>query len=555
MKKFILILITLLFFIIGINTSFAQEKSIIPAKTKISSIKKQPKAVPVKLDEKTIFYIKSSAGIFSPEARAQEVSKRIEKIAKDINFDPDTISIIKDENLSVIAANQTHLIVITPNDAKLAGKTTDELSREIVKKIKAAIKNYRGAFSTKRLLLGLLYSIVTTALFLIIIGILNSLIRHIYIKIEKWAGQKAIDEIKFQQLNIFSYKRLSFFLKSILIIIQITIISIFLYIYTILILGFFPWTKTHSSYLYNNTQLIIIKILTPIGLYLPNLLIIVVICIFAFFGIRLSKFIFTEIKRETIKFNWFCKEWSDTTHNLVIFFIISFAIALLYPYLPGANSDAFKGVSIFIGILVSIGSSSAISNVVAGVILTYTNAFNIGDRALIGTCFGDIIEQNMFVIRIRTIKNELISIPNSKVLSSEIVNYTNLALSSGLIIHTEVTIGYDAPWRDVHEALIKAALATDNILKDKAPFVLQTALNDFYVTYELNAYIDTPYKTPILYSELHQNIQDKFNEAGIEIMSPHYTSLRDGNQTTIPQNYLGEEYKAPTFGLKINKRE
>jgi small-conductance mechanosensitive channel len=137
------------------------------------------------------------------------------------------------------------------------------------------------------------------------------------------------------------------------------------------------------------------------------------------------------------------------------------------------------------------------------------------------------------------------------VLSSHIINYSSSSAHSGLVLHTTVTIGYDAPWRDVQAALIAAAKATENILDEPAPFVLQTSLDDFFVSYEINAFTNQPQIMAVTYSDLHRNIQDHFNQAGIEIMSPHYATLRDGNRTTIPENYLPKDYTEPSFAVKV----
>ena len=189
---------------------------------------------------------------------------------------------------------------------------------------------------------------------------------------------------------------------------------------------------------------------------------------------------------------------------------------------------------------------------VAGLVITYMRPFKIGDRIKIGDITGDVIEKNMLVTRVRTIKNEEITIPNSSVLSGNTINYSSISKTEGLIIHTTVTIGYDIPWKDMHQALIDAALKTDMILKQPKPFVLQTSLDDFYVSYQINAYTKEPASQAQIYSELHKNIQDVCNERGLEILSPHYRSERDGNMTTIPADYLPEDYKAPEFNVKLN---
>jgi small-conductance mechanosensitive channel len=179
--------------------------------------------------------------------------------------------------------------------------------------------------------------------------------------------------------------------------------------------------------------------------------------------------------------------------------------------------------------------------------------FKIGDRVKIGEVFGDVIEKSTLVTRVRTIKNEIISIPNSTVMNSHTINYSSDAPEKGLIVHSTVTIGYDVPWKQMHETLIEAAKRTELIMPEPSPFVLQTSLDDFYVSYQINAYTKEPNKQAIIYSDLHQNIQDVCNENGIEILSPHYRAARDGNMSTIPSGYLPKDYIPPSFNIKSKK--
>jgi small-conductance mechanosensitive channel len=223
---------------------------------------------------------------------------------------------------------------------------------------------------------------------------------------------------------------------------------------------------------------------------------------------------------------------------------------VIFPYLPGSDSKIFQGVTVFLGILFSLGSSSAIANMVSGIVLTYMRPYKIGDRIKVGEATGDVVEKNLLVTRLRTIKNEDITIPNATILSGHTTNYTTVAKTMGLILNTTVTIGYDVPWQTVHNLLITAAEATDGVSSEPKPFVLQTALNDFNVSYQVNAYTALSNQMAGVYSRLHQNIQDKFNEAGVEIMSPHYTALRDGNHIQIPENYVPEGYTKPGFKVE-----
>jgi small-conductance mechanosensitive channel len=237
------------------------------------------------------------------------------------------------------------------------------------------------------------------------------------------------------------------------------------------------------------------------------------------------------------------------TYKIARLLIIAFTLVVAFPYLPGSKSPAFQGISIYFGILLSLGLSSAIANVVAGTVLTYTRAFLLGDRVKIGDTVRDIVENTLLVTLIRTIKNVDIAIPNGMVLSSHIVNFSSAAKQVGLILHTSVTIGYDSPWRKVHELLISAAESTASILPEPKSFVLQTTLDEFYVSYEINAYTDQPNRTAQIYWELHHHIQDKFYEAGVEIMSPHYFGVRDGNHVAFPTEHVPQNYVAPAFRI------
>jgi len=282
---------------------------------------------------------------------------------------------------------------------------------------------------------------------------------------------------------------------------------------------------------------------------MPNLFFIIVLIFVFNYIIKFVKFIFLEIDKGNLELPGFHKEWAIPTFKIARFLILVLATIIIFPYLPGSDSPFFQGISVFLGILFSLGSSSAVGNIVSGVVITYMRPFKIGDRVKIADTTGDIVEKTLLVTRIRTIKNVDITIPNAMVLGSHIINFSSSANDKGLILHTTVTIGYDVPWNKVHGLLISAANETEYILKDPKPFVLQTSLDDFYVSYELNAYTNEPGKMAGIYSQLHSKIQDKFNEAGVEIMSPHYGAMRDGNQTTIPENYLPKTYEPPAFKI------
>jgi small-conductance mechanosensitive channel len=330
------------------------------------------------------------------------------------------------------------------------------------------------------------------------------------------------------------------------------VILLIVYIALPILFGIFPWTKQFSQTLFgfiiNPTK----KIFVAVWNYLPDLVTIIIIIFFFRYLIKGIHFFKTEIEKGNLSISGFYPDWANPTFQILKVATYAFMVIVIFPYLPGSDSPVFQGVSVFLGVLFTFGSSGSLSNLVAGLVLTYMRLFKIGDRVKIGDVIGDVIEKSMLVTRIRTIKNEIISIPNSTVMNSHTINYNSDTDTNGLILHTTVTIGYDVPWKDMHLALINAANRTNLIEKEPVPFVLQTSLEDFYVSYQINAYTKEANKQALIYSDLHANIQDCCNEVGIEILSPHYRAARDGNATTIPADYLNKNYKAPGFNVTLN---
>jgi small-conductance mechanosensitive channel len=257
-----------------------------------------------------------------------------------------------------------------------------------------------------------------------------------------------------------------------------------------------------------------------------------------------------QLTQGQLKLPDFHPEWARPTYQIVRVLTYALMFVLIFPYLPGSDSAVFQGVSVFFGVLLSLGSSSAVANVVAGLVITYMRPFAVGDRVKLGDVVGDVVEKSLLVTRLRTVKNEEVTIPNSTVLNGHTINYSKLCDKEGVILHTTVTIGYDVPWRQVHALLLAAAARTPGLLTTPAPFVLQTALNDWYVAYELNAHTLQAQHMLEQYSQLHGNIQDCFNEAGVEIMSPSYLNLRDANETTLPPDYRAPGYATPPFRVQ-----
>nr|WP_255578154.1 mechanosensitive ion channel family protein [Chitinophaga sp. sic0106] len=345
------------------------------------------------------------------------------------------------------------------------------------------------------------------------------------------------------------------FAFTILRIIRIAVILLILYLTLPIIFSIFPWTEGLADTLLHWTLDPLKAILTQTLAYLPKLLTILVIYLITRGLVRLVGFLSKEVANGNLVIKGFYADWARPTASGIKFLLYAFMFVIIFPYLPGSDSKVFQGVSVFLGILFSLGSSSAISNIIAGFVITYMRPFRIGDRIRLGEITGDVIEKSLLVTRLRTIKNEEITVPNASILNGHTINYSTSSQDLGLILHTTVTIGYEVPWNIVHELLIKAAMVTDGVIKDKAPFVLQTALNDFAVAYEINVYTDQPGKMAVIYSELHRQIHIAFNEAGVEIMSPNYYAHRDGNHSTVSADQLPKDYQAPPFNVNITGKD
>jgi small-conductance mechanosensitive channel len=528
-------------------------KRIALKKQKIDSLKLTAIGYPVLgIFNDTLFLIYSKIGASKPKDRATNISNRIKKIFDDDFLKIDSISYVDMENTVDITYGETIIMSVSETDALWQNMTKHHLTENYIEIIRNDLQNAKSETKLSRVFLriGLLIAVILIVLLLFwLIGkAFNRFISYFKSKKQKWLKDLAYKDYTLLTADQ-EYKAILFLIKPF----KWLIYAILLYIALPIIFSIFPFTRSWADDLFNLIWKPFKSIFIAIWEYLPNLFTILVIYFVMKYVIRFVKYIFSEIELEKLKISGFHADWAMPTFSIVKFLLYAFMFVLIFPYLPGSDSDIFKGVSVFIGVLFSLGSSTAIANMVAGLVITYMRPFKIGDRIKIGDVFGDVEEKTLLVTRIKTPKNEIITIPNSAVLSGNTINYSSEIINNGLILHTTVTIGYDVPWKDMHAALIESAHRTEFILKEPKPFVLQTSLEDFYVSYQLNAYTKEVKKQAGIYSQLHQNIQDVCNERNIEILSPHYRAQRDGSMTTIPANYLSADYKAPGFNVTIDK--
>jgi small-conductance mechanosensitive channel len=505
---------------------------------------------PVIVNQDTLFKFYTGQGLFLTKERAQIVSKRISDIVSRLDFNPDSLLLKNDSAISSISYKSQLIMAVNNADAKFSELDRPQLAANYLNILKKHLSSTFENNSIKDIIINVLEAIAVVFALLLLIWFVNRAFTWLNAKLLK-AWESRIAKLGEQGAPVDYANRVLPFITSSMRVLRLLVIILLVYLALPTAFLIFPWTKPIAtellSYVINPVKSILLGILH----YIPNLLTIAVIYFVTRYIIKLIKFIATEIENGAISLKGFYPEWAKPTYKIVRVLLYAFMFVVVFPYLPGSDSKIFQGVTVFLGVLFSFGSSSAISNMVAGLVLTYMRPFKIGDRVKVGEITGDVIEKNLLITRIRTIKNEDITVPNSTILGGAVVNYTTSSKNLGLILHTSITIGYDAPWNIIHELMIDAALATEGILAEPNPFILQTALNDFNVTYQINAYTSLSHKMAVIYSNLHQNIQDKFNEAGVEIMSPHYSALRDGNTIQIPDEYRPKKYKKP--GFKVEK--
>ena len=355
----------------------------------------------------------------------------------------------------------------------------------------------------------------------LLIWIVWILFKKINTKIKASAGNR-IKSFTIRNYKILSAKQIVDVVLFLLRILKYFITVFQLFITIPIVFSLFPATKNLASTIFSYVLDPLKDILLNVVRYIPNVITIIIILLITKYVIRGLKFFANQIDKGRLVIPGFYADWAWPTFNILRVLLYAFTVAVVYPYLPGSESRIFQGVSVFVGIIFSFGSSSAIGNLVAGLVITYMRPFKIGDRIKIKDIIGFVVEKSPFVVRIRNVKNEFITFPNLTVLNSEVINYNTSGEEEGLILHANISVGFDIPWRTVYDVLIAAAVKTPHIVENPKPFVFQTGLEDFYANYELNVYTKDIEMVMLIYSLLYQNIQDEFGNAGISLYSPHY---------------------------------
>ena len=504
---------------------------------------------PVVLDGVVLFRVRGTTS-YPAETRARAIRRRIEGAARDVGVRPDSIKTVETDVSTNVMAGDRSIVSVFDADARVEGLGRHELGAAHLISVQHAIERYRRDRTPEVLARNAAKGGIATVILIAVLWIGLRLSRRAERAIET-RYKARIQGVTIRSFEVVQAERVWHTLISAIRTVRVVAGLVFLFAYLEFVLDLFPWTR------YVGVRLggWVIDPFITLGLgavgYLPNLFFLAILFVVTRYVLKVARLFFSGIERGSVTISGFETEWAQPTYRIVRLLVVVFALVVAYPYIPGAESPAFKGLSLFLGLIFSLGSSSVISNILAGYTLTYRRAFKVGDRIQIENVIGDVAAVRLQVTVLSTVKNEEIIVPNSKILNTEIVNYSALAKARGLILHTTVGIGYETPWRQVVAMLRMAADRTPGLLKEPTPFVYQKSLGDFCVTYELNAYCDNAQAMASLYSEMHRNILDVFNEYGVQIMTPAYEG--DPEQPKMVQRK--DWYAAPAAPPKMNDEE
>jgi small-conductance mechanosensitive channel len=511
-----------------------------------------PQRVPVRFDGKVLFQVRGGIGDITPADRARNIEARLRAIAS--ADAPVGSPHVEDGEFSDVFMGDRFVASIADVDADASGPARAGHAREVASAVHQALVQYRNDRSPKALLRAGIEAAVATAA---LVGFLL-LVRIAFRKLGGRVGsavEKLLSRARIQRLQLITPEVQARLVRWSGKAVRLLLVAVAVFAWLEVVLTRFPWTRDHADRSLRFVLGAVGSVLAEVVAFLPKLVYIALFALVGYGASQLNRAFFSAVERGAIRLPGFFPEWARPTARVVGLLIFALVAVAVFPYLPGSGSSAFQAIGIFLGAVISMGSGSSVSNAIAGFVITYMRPFAVGDFVKIGDTTGTVTEQSALVVRVLTIRNENVTLPASMVLSSQIVNYSAQARTSGVAIRTSVTIGYDVPWRRVQELLLEAASRTTQVLELPKPWVIQTALSDFYVCYELDVYVDRPEIAHLVLSELNQNVQDAFFHAGVEILSPHYAQLRDGNKAAIPDEWLPAGERARSFKVSAVVRD
>jgi small-conductance mechanosensitive channel len=501
----------------------------------------EPPGVWVTLDGRRVLEIRSAPGAQQLQALGQRASLQLRQLADDHRLAPEQLVVQEDPPYSMVGLQLGDgrflpRLGVDDRAARAFGLPRRELAERYRDELRFAIRHYRSSHTPEAWLRG-------TALALLVLVVYVLWLRWqclLNVRLRRWLSEAPSPWL--QGLRIGATQLLDGgqerdglqWLRATLHWVVLALVS---YLLIPLLLGLFPPTQAIAEGLRVQLLTLLLGFSQKLVQLIPNLLTIAVILAISALVIRASNSWFVALERGRLRLPGFYPEWARPTGRMVAVLILLAALVIAYPYVPGSGSKVFQGAGLFVGLLAALGSSSIAANILSGLMLIYTRGFREGDRVLINGVLGVVQERALLVTRIQTDRFELVSIPNSTVIGTSVTNYSfsRREIQRPVAIATTITIGYDVPWRQVHALMLAAAQQVEGIAAEPAAYVLQLSLNDFHISYELNASLADVGQYRGTLSELLGAIQDQFAAAGVEILSPGYHSLRDGTPSTLPR--------------------
>lgn len=485
-------------------------------------------SAPLIIQNRTVFVFRAPLGSRTVHERAEDAARRIGALAE--SGASDSIIARPIAQGILIAVGERGVFTITPADLDpLSDATPEATSQVVVQRLRVALEAEREQRSLTHLLTAIAFSVLATLLFLVVLRVLHKGRQFALDRMPTVAGPR-IPRLAIGGFTLLDAAHILGFLRRIVDLFAWGLGLFSAYLWLTYVLTRFPysapWGEALGAYLVTTVRNLVLLALAAI----PGLFTVVIIFFATRFFTRLVGTFFAAVESGSVTVPWVHADTAQPTRRLLSALLWLFALVVAYPYLPGSGSDVFKGVSVFVGIVLSLGSSGVVSQAMSGLVLMYSRALKPGDYVRVGDTEGVVAELGMLSTKIRTNKDEEVTLPNGVVVGLTTKNYTRLATEQGVVLYTSVAIRYDVPWRQVHAMLHAAAGRTAALRKDPPPFVLQTALSDWHVEYQLNARLDEPHRRTRVLSELHANIQDVFYENGVDILSPHF----EGNHQHPP---------------------
>ncbi len=504
--------------------------------------------VPLVFANHTIFVFRAPMSGYPAQDRADAALKRIERaLAKGGAHQPATRSI--NEGTQVLLDGAL-LFLVTPADINaLAGDSTDVAAAESAAALGRALQAKRDQTDPHYLAVAIALCVAATAAWVIVLRLLAGLRRWAAHRFET-AFSHHVERIRFRNVRLLDAEHYIRFMRSVSTFAIWTLGILLTYLWLTFVFGRIPYSRGWGEQLQNLFLDTAAKIADSVVGAIPGLLVVAFIVVLTRLATVTLASVFKRVESGELSLGWLDRDTAVPTRRLVSVVVWLFALAMAYPYLPGSHTAAFQGVTVLAGLMVSIGASSIVGQGASGLILMYTRSLRKGEYVKIGDVEGTVVALGMFETRLRTGLGAEVSTPNAWVLANRIENFSRAHPGSGYMIDTVVTIGYDTPWRQAQALLEQAALATEGISPTPPPYVMQTALSDFYIEYKLVVYatVETPRSRVEALNQLHQNIVDVFNAHGVQLLSPHFMQEPAQSHVVPREKWFTAPAKQPQDG-------